>query len=78
MPQLITFFTRYRTEYCDSSSRLDYVFASLDMHGALPTKEASVLQDQTFCDHHPVTASLQVPSPILLPTPPLPPMVSVP
>ena len=33
-------FTRYRTEDWDSSSRHDYIFASLDMHRALPIKEA--------------------------------------
>ena len=58
------------TEHWDSSARLDYIFASLGRQRALPIKEALVLRKQTFFDHQPVTACLQFPSPILLPTPP--------
>ena len=66
-------FTPYRTEYWNSLARLHYIFAFLDMHRALPIKEASVLGDHTFFDHHSGPASLQIPSFIPLPTPPPPP-----
>ena len=68
-------YTRYASDRWDSEARLDYIFASPRLVSHFPLLDATVLTNDTICDHQPVVAVFQCASPILLSQPPLPPCI---